>query len=112
MLNALKPQYRQYRTAFWVVDGNNVSTKKMFRYAIVSEQEKTFYQPVRNMLTNVNSFAISTNFMFDFNSQDQIWIGTEQFIIKKAIKIVKNINEQALAVVKDTVGTYWVLELE
>ena len=50
MISTLKPRFRQYKTAWFVKEGEDVNKRKPFRYTIVNEAEKAYSQVVRNLV--------------------------------------------------------------
>lgn len=115
ILSAVKPRHRMYRTAYWVQDGEDVTNYKKFRYAIVNEREKSYYQPIRNLVTNRNSFLIETNYMYDFENEDKIFTDRDfnnMWKIKNRVKIEKAVEESTLGTTKENNNTYWILSLE
>ena len=78
MISTLKPRFRQYKTAWFVKEGEDVNKRKPFRYTIVNEAEKAYSQVVRNLVSTRNSFVIQTNYMFDFEIGDHVSINSGQ----------------------------------
>lgn len=115
MINMLKPREREYKVAWYLPEDENVENRVRFRYKIVSEQERAYSQPIRNMVTHRNSLVIQTNYMLPFEVGDKVFTDYEcnnMFKISNRAKFTYKVNEQSLGMVKNNPLTYWVLELE
>ena len=114
MISTLKPRFRQYKTAWFVKEGEDVNKRKPFRYTIVNEAEKAYSQVVRNLVSTRNSFVIQTNYMFDFEIGDLIFTDracNNKWKVNNRAKITHKQNEQALGTLKNNPATFWVLDL-
>lgn len=109
MINALKPSFREFGRAAFIVDA---LTQRFFRYAIVSESEKQWSTPIRNLISNQANTVIQTTWDLPFESNKQIRLESgDIYKIMRCKRIVTDVNEQSLGLVKASFSAYWVLEL-
>lgn len=114
MLNSLKPRYREYKVGWWLKDGETADKRTRVRYTIVSETEKTYSKPIRNMVSTRNSLVIKTSFLYDYNIGDYFFTDYElnnKFTIKNRALFTNKINEQSLGTIKRNPNSYYALEL-
>lgn len=109
MINALKPTFREFGRAALVVAPQ---TQRFFRYAIVSESEKQWNTPIRNLISNQENMVIQTTWDLPFQPNKQIIVDNGQkYKIVRCKRMVTDVNEQSLGLLRATFSAYWVLEL-
>lgn len=110
MINALKPHYREFGRGALIVD-EKTQTKQYFKFAIVSDKEKQWNTPIKNLITSQENLVIKTSWDLPFDDNMRVLLQGEPYLIIRCKPITSDINEQSLGLLKSTFSAYWVLEL-
>lgn len=124
-VHAFKPRDRYYRKALYVPKGKDIQFGTMIRVQRMGELQKRFTHAIQNLTTSRNSTVFITNYMIDkdkksvYNPGDHLYMGVDndpenwtKLTIKTSSLFDMEKNEQARRFFKDTVGIYWVIEVE
>lgn len=114
MLGTLKPRFREYKWAYHLKKDDDVLDKKIFKYSIVSEQRKSFSKPIRNLVSNRNSFVIQTSYDLDISVGDYIFTDeklNDKFTVSNYIYVQNKVNEASLGLTKVNNNKLLVMEL-
>ena len=123
--HTLKNRQRYYNKAYYLPKGKDIQYRTLIKYQLMAELKKKYSQAIQNMITSRYSTVFVTNYLINsdpkktYNVGDRIYTGKtndiedwDEWYIKNAFQVDFGHNEQAKRVVKDTIGKYWVLELE
>lgn len=107
MINALKPQYREFGKAFLLTNG----VQKFFKYSIVDNKAQAYNTPTQNIIAGQDQRTIQTTWDLPFKPNMQVVLDGEVHKIMRCQKVQNEINEQSLGLVKNTFSAFWVIEL-
>ena len=111
MINALKPSFRQFKWARWTQITEYGHKSDIFKFSFVSDHEKMYSLPIKNLITSTGNLVIRTTFHLDYKVNDKVEIGSEVFSIQRVGKYQIDINEQTLGILNKNPMTEYVLEL-
>lgn len=118
MLYAMRPLFRFYKKGYFVKKDNEISTGVVVPYKLMSELAKRYNQAISNFITSSRSITIVVGRKLNYERGDKFYMGGGDRIGDKTEWRIQNCflvefgkDEQSLRYVKDTVQSYWVLEL-
>lgn len=122
MIHAMKPRQRYYKKMYYVPENKDITDGYYVKYRTLSELRKRYQHGITNLLTNRRNYAVVTNYIpkhGEYKPGEKIYMGTSAELDKATEWYIKNCfrydfasNEQSKRLVKTTIDTYWVLELE
>lgn len=108
MPQLFKPSFREY---LWGELYLTVDSSEAFRYAIVDENTKTWFKPIKNLISSADNFVISTTYDLPFRTGQIVFLNGERYKIHRCGKIRTEINETVLRMWSEDDSAYWVLEV-
>lgn len=113
MVNALKNKNKQSHRGYFTKDGASITTKKFFRFEIVSDESIAYSEGLSNLRGTSYGLAIKTNYGFDFEIQDRITFNDKEYTIQAFTERLQDVNLAANKLVKTDYNRskYWVILL-
>lgn len=105
-------QNGQYRVGKYLGHKTDEKDYKFFKYELVKDKAKTYNQILQNLITTEGSTIIKTNYNLQWMNQQYVVLQDERkYIITNIQKIEDDINPQVFGIVKESLDTFYYIEL-
>ena len=100
-------RFREYFVGFLNI---NDQLQKRFKYSIISDVERQWSMPTKNLISGASAMVIKTSWNLPFEINRQVILNGDRYKIVRCSKHKAELNEQAAQMWKNN-GFYWILEV-